>query len=411
MGAGLQPLAETPIAVGFSGGLDSTVLLAALRQLGLRRLRAIHVHHGLQPAADAWVDHAEAVCAGWGLALEVRRVAVDAGSAQGPEAAAREARYAAFAASLAAGEVLALAHHRDDQAETFLLRALRGSGPRGLAAMRSWRPHAAGAIWRPLLDTPRADLAGWARSQGLRWVEDPHNHDARYERVWLRQQLLPKLAAHGPAALERLAESARLCAEADALLDELAAADAARARAGDSLDLGVLAALSPARQRLLLRWWVRERGLPPPPRTRLDRLPELLDAAGDAEPLLDWPGAELRRYRGRLYLMTTLPAPPPPDFCEDWDGRGALCLPPGCGRLSGAEPVRRRFSVRFAAGGERYRPHPEQPSRRLKNLFQESAVPPWRRRRTPLLFEEERLVWIGGLKPALPAPAVEWHPL
>jgi tRNA(Ile)-lysidine synthase len=155
-----------PVLVGLSGGLDSTVLLHALRarpgQLDAG-LRALHVHHGLHPQADAWAAHCQARCGEWGVACEVAHVQVDAASGLGPEGAARAARHAAFAHALAPGETLALAHHRGDQAETVLLRLLRGAGGEGLASMREQRPFgdrpgAQGRLWRPLLALPRPAL-------------------------------------------------------------------------------------------------------------------------------------------------------------------------------------------------------------------------------------------------------------
>src|SRR5687768_5184369 len=152
--------ADAQVVVALSGGLDSSVLLDLLSRSARMqgRLRALHVHHGLQPAADAWVVHCRDACAAAGVPLRIAHVEVDRASGRGLEAAAREARHAAFVAELRDGEVLALAHHRDDQAETFLLRALRASGPDGLAAMRPWRRFGRGWLWRPLLGVPRADL-------------------------------------------------------------------------------------------------------------------------------------------------------------------------------------------------------------------------------------------------------------
>src|SRR5690606_8071854 len=162
------------------GGLDSVVLLHLLRSrpdVRAAGLRAIHVRHGLQAAAGDWAAHCRALCEALEVPLQVVEVDVERDSGAGLEAAARAARRRAFAAALGDDEILALAHHRDDQAETFLLRALRASGPDGLAAMRPWQRFGAGWLWRPLLDAPRADLLAHAQLHGLRWVEDPSNDD------------------------------------------------------------------------------------------------------------------------------------------------------------------------------------------------------------------------------------------
>src|SRR5690606_11238161 len=190
------PPLERPLLLGYSGGLDSGALLqllaadAGVRQRGLR---AIHVHHGLHPDADAWALHCASVCGDLDVALDVVRVEVARDSGSGLEAAARAARHAAFQSALRSDEVLVLGHHLDDQAETFLLRALRASGVDGLAAMRPWRRFGRGWMWRPLLDIPRADLLEHARTRGLHWVEDPSNDSEAHDRNFLRRQVLPLL--------------------------------------------------------------------------------------------------------------------------------------------------------------------------------------------------------------------------
>jgi len=189
-----------PVLVGFSGGLDSSVLLHRLNQETTLagRLRAIHVHHGLHPEADAWQRQCEAVCAAWSIPLTCIRVHVNRHSGNGLEAAARAARHAAFADAMEPDTILALAHHQDDQAETMLLRALRGSGVDGLAAMRAWRHFANGWLWRPLLNVPRARLHTWASTHDLTWIDDPGNADTRFDRNYLR--IRPIRVIHAPTS-------------------------------------------------------------------------------------------------------------------------------------------------------------------------------------------------------------------
>ncbi|ERI53187.1 hypothetical protein N878_16440, partial [Pseudomonas sp. EGD-AK9] len=178
--AALQPWRTAPAwRIAFSGGLDSSVLLHLLaglvRREALPPLAAIHVHHGLQPAAEAWPEHCARSCAQLDIPLEIVAVQVAPGASL--EQAARQARYAAFAARLGEGEVLLGAQHRDDQAETLLFRLLRGAGVRGLAAMPVARPLGRGTLVRPLLDVPRTELLAYAEAHGLSWVEDPSNAD------------------------------------------------------------------------------------------------------------------------------------------------------------------------------------------------------------------------------------------
>jgi len=221
--AALPDPAPAAVLVGLSGGLDSSVLLHALAQQPRYRragLRAVHVHHGLHPDADAWADQCAAVCAALAIPLQVLRVQVPRDGGHGLEAAARQARRAAFAEALAAGEWLALAQHRDDQAETFLLRALRASGADGLAAMQPLRGFAHGKLWRPLLALPRDALQAYAQRHALQWIEDPSNADPGFDRNFLRLRVLPLLRQRWPHAAAALARSAQLCGEAAALLEQ-----------------------------------------------------------------------------------------------------------------------------------------------------------------------------------------------
>jgi tRNA(Ile)-lysidine synthase len=323
-------------------------------------------------------------------------VQIDALDPAGPEGAARTARYEALRGLMRAGDCLATAHHRGDQAETVLLRLLRGSGVHGLAAMRPLRPFAPGWLWRPFLELPRERLYAYAQEHGLRWIEDPHNRDPRYSRSWLRSELEPLLRERFPQAEESLARTARLAAEAAGLLDDLGAQDFAAAGSGEALGVEALRALSAARRHNLLRWWLRQRGFEAPSADALERVGrEVLDAAADAEPLLGWAGCELRRYRDRLYAMSPLP-PPPADAGLAWIGE-ELRLPEGCGRLSLRQLPPRGLSVRFPQGGERFRPEGSEHSRSLKNLFQEAGIPPWVRLRTPLVKEGVELVYVAGV--------------
>lgn len=250
------------IGVGYSGGLDSTVLLhllAALTRAGAGvELRALHVHHGLSPQADAWADHCRAVCAGLDIPIEVLPVRVRP-QGEGPEAAARAARYAAYRA--AACEAVMLAHHQDDQNETVLLQLTRGATLRGLAAMPEARVlHPGKRLLRPLLDVPRRQLAAYAHAHRLRWVEDESNADTRLARNHLRHLVRPRLEQALPGLAQALPRLARQCGEAAGLLDDLARLDAERTRAGDGYCLARLASLPPARARNLLRWALEQAG-------------------------------------------------------------------------------------------------------------------------------------------------------
>lgn len=413
LAAALAPAAGGRLWIAYSGGLDSHGLLHAAARLRapLRLdLAAVHVHHGLQPAADAWVAHCEGVCAGLGVPLTVLRLGLQPPAGESPEAAAREARYGAFAALLQPGEALATAQHRDDQAETLLLALLRGAGPHGLAAMPARAPLGAGTLLRPLLDLPRAALLDYARAHDLQWVEDPSNTDAALDRNRLRHLVIPRLRERWPALDRTLARSAAHCAEAAVLLDELG--DELLAGLGAAADTGMalpqalsvtgLRRLTAPQQRLVLRRWLLRLGFPTPDADRLRRITtEVLEAGADRQPLVAWPGCEVRRHRDALHALAPLPEPPAPGTCllPLPDAR-ALSLPPPLGTLSWVlddAAMTARASVCFGVPGLRCA-RPGRPAADLKTLFQEAGVPAWLRPQMPLLRLDGALAGVGGVR-------------
>lgn len=404
----LNPPAANGYAVAYSGGLDSTVLLHLAHAQGLPGLQAIHVHHGLQPAADDWAQQAEQQCQQWGVPLTVLRVAVDAQHAQGPEAAARQARYTALHAALEPGAVLMTAHHASDQAETVLLRLLRGTGVEGIAAMRAFKQTDAHPLWRPLLAMPKAALRAYAQQHQLQWIEDPHNVQPRYARSWLRSTVMPLLQQRWPDVDSQLVRAASHAADATELLAGLAATLLPTVQRSDGgLSVSGLLALSDAQQRLLLRHWLAVLGLPSAPTVTLRAAQlEVLRARAEAEPLLSWPGGEFRRYRDALYASAPLPAAPM-DFVADWDGRTTLALPEAYGALHAEQAL--PMQVRFVTGGERIKPAGDAHTRSLRQLAQQAGVPPWLRRRLPLVFIENRLVSVAGIWSVEGAPGLQWR--
>ena len=398
--------------VAYSGGMDSAVLLHALAALRGRfpfDIRALHVDHGLHPDSRAWADRCGHACARLGVPLEIRRVEVAAIRGESLEAVARERRYESMSGLLGAGDLLLTAQHRDDQAETLLLALMRGSGPKGLAAMPGVAPLGNGRLLRPLLDFSRTELCEYAQEQNLDWVEDPGNAELGFDRNFLRHQVLPLLAERWPACATGIARSAAHCAEAQGLID-LFAEDELRKVAGSqpqTLSIARLRDLALPLRKAVLRHWFRERSLPPPDSRHLDRiLTEAMTPRADANPIVAWRGCEVRRYRDDLFAMESLP-PLPGLQSTRWEF-GDLMLPDGMGRLELLAGDGRRVHpadlfedglvVRFGVSGLTCRTSPNGHRRPLRKLFQDVGVPSWLRPYVPLLFSDGVLVAVGDIR-------------
>ena len=398
------------IAVALSGGRDSMALLDALA--GLRAelpiaVSAVHVHHGLSPNADAWAAFCAAECERRGVALTLCHVRVERAPGDSLEATARAARFGALRS--AAADIVALAHHADDQAETLLLQLLRGAGPHGLSAMSGSRRTGGPLLVRPLLAVSRAAIDTYARAHQVGWIDDESNADTRFKRNYLRHEIAPRLAAAFPGYPATLVRAAAHHAEAALLLDELAAQDAGwcAEEPPTSLDRAAFAALalrSPHRARNLLRWFIRRNGLAAPSTARLAAmLEQLARATPDAKVRLAHAGAEIGIHRGRIVLHP----PPVGNYAVRWDGEPSLALPhgtllfgfvPGAG-LAAAAVAAATVVVRPCAGGERIRLAANRPRQPLKRLLQEAGVPAWQRDAWPL-------VWCGDLLAAVPGIGV-----
>lgn len=446
------------VAVGLSGGVDSVVLLDVLGRLrkDLRlALSAVHVNHQISAHALEWEAFCKTLCQARGVALTVRRVQVPR-DGSGVEAAARNLRYQAYGGLEA--DFVALAHHLDDQVETFLLQLLRGAGPKGLAAMPVLRKYEGGTskdeggrgkgkdeggrmraegmekgaqrdissfiphppsldlhpsslaphpcILRPLLEVTRNEIEAYAKTRKLEWIEDDSNADSRYDRNFLRNELLPRLEARFPAYRETLSRASRNLADYSELAEELAAFDA-RAFKDGVVPVESLRGFSDARALNLLRRLFASRGLPMPNRTRLEEALRQCRAAGaDSEVHVSFGSHGLRCFRGQVGIVEES-GEMPVDWNTRWDGRRELLLPAGLGVLRaraalGEGIAARHFAqqgatVRGRSGGERMRPADDRPRRTLKNLLQETAVPPWERERMPLLFIGDALAWVPGI--------------
>ncbi|MGB9098780.1 tRNA lysidine(34) synthetase TilS [Erwinia sp.] len=396
------------LLVGFSGGLDSTVLLHQLvtlrEQRGDLQLRAIHIHHGLNPLADGWVEHCQQQCQRWQVELEVVYVTLDSRE-KGVEAAAREARYQAFAQHLRPLESLLTAQHQDDQCETLLLALKRGSGPAGLAGMPVQSLLGTQTLLRPLLSQTRLQLEAWAAEHALSWIEDDSNQDTRFDRNFLRQKVIPELVSRWPHFAHSVARSATLCGEQEQLLDELLAESLGKlVDAAGGMEWAPLLAMSEVRRAALLRRWIALQGGLMPSKESLQRLwQEVACSREDAEPRLRLGSFEVRRYRERLYWLAL--TEPVSEVIIRWPLTAtALSLPQQLGHLlrdDAGMKIRaplagEAVSVRFQAQGK-FHLIDRAGSRSLKKIWQEKGIPPWQRDRTPLLFYGETLIAAVGV--------------
>lgn len=411
------PAGTRILVVAYSGGRDSTALLHALASRAELRpfLRAVHVCHHIEAACEVWAAHCERFCAEIGVTFERLDVTVDV-RGSGMEAAARTARYQALAGILDEQDVLVTAHHAEDQAETFLLQALRGAGVAGLAAMPGLAPLGRGRIWRPWLGVERRRITDYAVAHGLVWIEDGSNADTQYARPWLRTHLWPKLTQRWPSAARTLARSAQWAGQASEAIRALAAVDleSAEDRRG-TLSIATLSTWSDNRASEVIRLWLRQSGHDPASHRHVGEILKMLTAREHAGPRVVFAGTEVRRFDGRLFAMDRLPAPPVHGLSVTWAAPESVDLPCGCGQLKVSLPAPsiwpEALYIRFRIRGARLlresgRTEP------MADWLRKLRVPPWIRERMPCLYVGDELIalpgywhhpkmsqWFGGAEP------------
>jgi tRNA(Ile)-lysidine synthase len=394
------------LCVGLSGGRDSVVLLHLLTEARMNfsfHLSAIHVNHQISPNAGSWAEFCLSLCEKLDVPLAIERVNVSRESGKGLEASAREVRYTAY--RKADADIIALAHHRNDQAETVLLQGLRGAGIKGISAMPHWKMLAEGkAIFRPLLDVTPDLLADFAAVNSLTWIEDESNQDTRFTRNFLRHEIFPRLAH---SSTENLARLGRHAAEAQALLDELAKIDFASVAKEGRLHRPRLLALGEARAKNLLRFSLVQASIPAPNSVQLQEIVEQLQRRqADDQTEITWANWQLRCFGDELLFMP-VQRTKNPSWQIEWRGETECPLPHALGMLivqeqngagiSQARIAGKKRSVRSRVGGEKFQLHENRPRRTLKNLLQEARVPPWERGLMPLFFCDDILVWAPGI--------------
>lgn len=411
---------RSAIAIAYSGGLDSSVLLHLAADYARRhqlRLFAFHIHHGLSPHADDWLKHCEDECSKRGITFDARRIDLVDRAGSGTEEAARIGRYAALGELCRAHRVplLLTAHHQDDQAETVLLQLLRGSGVAGMSGMDAVNvaPGLLGdpnlLMGRPLLEVARVALDEFVKANAIDHIEDESNADPRYARNALRHQVMPALAACFPGFQQRFARTASHAQSAQRLLIELAAQDLALCTDGDCLDITQIKRLSSDRVDNLLRYWFGVRGIRMPSTAWLSEMrTQLLEAKADAQLCVTHADCHIRRHRDRVFITpkyaTDVESIEPVSF--HWDGQAQMQFAAYGGTLH-FEIAEQGFdtdwlrgqalSLRLRSGGERLKPALNRPTKSLKYHYQACDVPAWERERLPLLFAGKDLLFAAGI--------------
>jgi len=409
-----QLTSQNKIYIAYSGGVDSHVLLYSFCQLRLvypaLQIFALHINHGICANADNWQEHCQKICDDLSVRCLVKSVFVKSEilPGQSVEAAARNLRYQAFAAMMPDDNaVLLTAHHADDQAETLLLQLLRGAGPKGLAsipAQSKFPENKNIELLRPMLNFSRNAILQYAQNHNLEWIEDESNCDLRIERNYLRQQIVPLLKQHWPGMAKTFGRVATNCYEINQLAEILAEQDYAVIR-GDiqnTLLISELTKLEPLRQRNVLRYFLQKVNLPLPSRIKIEQIQKtILYCTLDAQPVVAWAGAEVRRYGDYLYAMIPLSAHDE-NIVLSWDFMTPLTLPNDLGTLVAKFGDGEKkcavvaITVRFRRGGERCQPRAKKHHCVLAKLFQEWKIPPWQRARIPLIYSGDELVMVVG---------------
>lgn len=383
--------------IGYSGGLDSTVLLTVLAECPELRpkLHAIHVHHGLSLHANCWLEHCQKYCLDLGIPYISKRVNITPGS--NLEERARIARYQVFAELMESQDALLVAHHQNDQSETVLLNLLRGSGLDGLCAMPEERACGAGVLLRPFLHYPRQVLQNFATQHSLQWIEDEMNTACEWSRVYLRQEIIPLLQVKWPNMIATVAAGAQHCQQAKQALETWMAVDCPDL-SKRQLTLSAEWLQDTIRGTQILRAWLKHHLQRPPSRICIQEIfNTVILASPDAAPCIQIEDLQLRRYQQTLYLDDThIPTPqnllwenfPEPLRWskELWvlatpDSKQGIVIPNGS-----------RLELKVRQGGEKFHWHGQTQS--LKKLFQQWQIPPWLRSHIPLLYVNDLLMAI-----------------
>lgn len=401
------------LVVAYSGGCDSHVLLRAVSdycsESGHCNVRAIHIDHGLHSASAVWAQHCRVICQALLIPLQVLPLKLKVKTGESIEQAARQARYAAFASVLQQSEYLLTAHTLEDQAETFLLQLLRGSGPKGLAGIAKKAPLGKGYLFRPLLNVSREQIRQYAFLHALKWIEDPSNTNLRFTRNYIRHEIFPVLAKLAPAFAACIARSSEHCATTQELLEEYLAEEITKYISEDQKQLDIYAFKDKpfTKQQLLLRYWLKlNKVLLPSSKKLATILSQMITAAHDTSPCVRWSIFSVRRHKNKLFLLIGEETEQLPTFLGSWQLDIPLKLTSGeswqatlkqgqglsCNKLPN-----QIVEVKFRQGGEKYQKAGEKHHKSLKKLLNTLAIPPWERAKLPLLYVKQQLIAVADL--------------
>jgi len=393
--------------VGYSGGIDSTVLLHAINKMtGDIPVVAVHINHQLIPQAAEWEKHCRKFSESISVEFLSRKVIIDMNSGYGLEAASRKGRYDSFKQLIRKNDYLLTAHNQDDQVETVLLNIFRGCGLRGIRGIPASRKFFEGRLVRPLLRVSRNEISEYAKKYKLNWIEDPSNQYQKYDRNFLRHKILAQLKTRWPAVNNNVRKTSELASEINAELKEIAFIDAPLFYKNNQLDIRAIKNLSPARQKNILRYALLSLGFPLPSSIKLNQIiNEVINARVDRQPLVQWSDIQVRRYRKKIYFLSEYFQPKDNNIEKIYLNGPNWQLGKGLGSLSLEKSdigikrsiAKEGFNVTFRAGGEKIKPLGSGYSRKVKKLLQEAAVVPWMRENIPLLFYEGNLIAVADM--------------
>lgn len=403
------PVPDGTIYLGYSGGIDSQVMLhsLAMHPVLKHKLIAVHVHHGLQVIADQWAVFCQQQSAN--LKIPFRLIKVDARPRVGQslEEAARIARYAVFEQLVTAQDYVLFAHHQEDQLETFLLQLVRGAGVKGLSAMPANSMLGVGRLIRPFLDLPKAQIQDYAHLHDLTWVVDPTNLDDKFDRNWLRQQIVPLLSERWPSIAKTVARSAQHCADASCFIEEWVALQLPTILAQDGGLLIEPWQLFNREQRIqLLRHWLMIYLARPPANALITAIiNQVINARDDRQAVVVAESFRIRKFRHTLFCLDSTQLQPFASHLKWSNNQATLDLQNGYSlSLALSNQGVDRFlwetqviSVKPRAGGEKLKLAKRKGQHCLKKLYQEAGVSPWLREQIPLIYLNDKLAAVPGL--------------